>query len=1289
MSRASRNASTAPPHCWFGDPGFAEPHQHRHLAIAADREPRALLERALDQHAVGLAQGQLLDPLAGREVRELGVEQREQDRERLVGVAHVVRGRVRGRERQRDPSLGIAAIVLGPATELVDERLEPIELTGEAHGRVEGVLQLVGRRLVDQLHHGLERPVRVTELLVAYRRQLAQAAKDLVGIGGQPGPGRDHGREIRPATVVLEVWADQQDRLLRDVLFVAELDEVGDGPLLPGQQLQDLLVTLDGAQQVLERAGVEPRGVEHQAGLALGRGRDRRPILDDVGRLGVAALGEQRSGQRRHRVVVGRGLAEQRPQDLDLGLAVLGRLAVDAGQLHSQRAALLTVVAGVDPAIEHLDQFGGRSARGVGPAQALERLDVVGLDLEQPAPGLLGLRQVREHVLVQGREPTQEVDPMPVVALDLDPTGQDLAQLFMIAEPNQGPVHQLERVLLVVAQGQGPAQDLDGDLGRVLAADPSRPDQHLEPAVDVVGQVRTFGPSDERVGQGPRHLERAGEPANLGVEGHQGVGRSRLEQGPREGPERVLGPVGDALEVASQLAVELVAGRGILGDRQPPLGDRDQPRGVAGRLVDRLEDVEHALALRDPSVGDPLERGDGVGLVEDLVEQGLERVEGPLTVVERPVLELGDHQVDRRAVVRVDDPGQAIAQQLEQLGPALGHLVDLLELGPGAVVVGLGVEDPAERLGPDRGLVEHVERDPRQPHQQLDLALLVEAVLGLAPVRVGQLAPHLAHAQGRLELAKHAAVVGPALEQALVEGDRLGRLAQRAGPQLGRLVDDLEHRVGVVVGVGVGVLGQDLGVAIGRRQHVREPAEVIADPGVGRVLLEHARVGVEGLLEILELLLLHPSHAQHDLDAVAVVLGLVEPDLLDLEQALPVLDREEHRLEHRGRAAAHRGVLQVARQLVGPDRVVGVGLERGAEVTDALLGILEVAAIEPTEAQVGVDRGLARQLPEPTGQVGRELAEPTGLFIQRLEHGLDVLALEAGVGQPLVQTDGLLVVVELVAMDIGRADQQVVALGRGHGPIDLANQEVGERPVGALAHVDLLEGVGRLVVVGPGLEQALVDAAGVVEPAQPRERDHTHRTQDSLLEIGVEDVIDGPLVRGPQRLAALRDRAEALDLVEDLGELGLVAGLGHRFAQDREGPGRILELLLLGHGHPKQGLEPTATAGLLAGLELLQLEQRRPVLFGLVKRGQDPDRPLAGLVGLEVAADHRARAAVGRRRVEHALEQVEGVVRAPEPLADDVGGLGQESDPLGVGVSQRESTAAGPLRRRASARARG
>src|SRR5690606_40263103 len=70
-------------------------------------------------------------------------------------------------------------------------------------------------------------------------------------------------------------------------------------------------------------------------------------------------------------------------------------------------------------------------------------------------------------------------------------------------------------------------------------------------------------------------------------------------------------------------------------------------------------------------------------------------------------------------------------------------------------------------------------------------------------------------------------------------------------------------------------------------------------------------------------------------------------------------------------------------------------------------------------------------------------------------------------------------------------------------------------------------------------------------------------------------------------------------------------------------------------------------------LPILQLEQRGPVLLGLVERRQDPDRALTGLVGLEVVGDHRARAAVGRREIEDPLEQIEGVVGPAELPADE------------------------------------
>ena len=111
--------------------------------------------------------------------------------------------------------------------------------------------------------------------------------------------------------------------------------------------------------------------------------------------------------------------------------------------------------------------------------------------------------------------------------------------------------------------------------------------------------------------------------------------------------------------------------------------------------------------------------------------------------------------------------------------------------------------------------------------------------------------------------------------------------------------------------------------------------------------------------------------------------------------------------------------------------------------------------------------------------------------------------------------------------------------------------------------------MGGRVVRGALLEQALVGAAGLVVAAE-RDRERADAPQHAGLQRGVGDAVDDLEVRVEQLGAALRLAAEALEVVEGLGELGLVAGLGERLAEHGEGAVRVAGAVPLRAGHAGQ-----------------------------------------------------------------------------------------------------------------------
>jgi hypothetical protein len=97
-------------------------------------------------------------------------------------------------------------------------------------------------------------------------------------------------------------------------------------------------------------------------------------------------------------------------------------------------------------------------------------------------------------------------------------------------------------------------------------------------------------------------------------------------------------------------------------------------------------------------------------------------------------------------------------------------------------------------------VVERAERELAEAHEHVELAALVEAGVGLAPVRGGQLLPHLGAGQGHLERGEHGGVARARGDQALVQRHGPGGLVEADGPQLGGVADDRQGLVALVVG---------------------------------------------------------------------------------------------------------------------------------------------------------------------------------------------------------------------------------------------------------------------------------------------------------------------------------------------------------------------------------------------------------------------------------------------------------------------------------------------------------
>ena len=547
-----------------------------------------------------------------------------------------------------------------------------------------------------------------------------------------------------------------------------------------------------------------------------------------------------------------------------------------------------------------------------------------------------------------------------------------------------------------------------------------------------------------------------------------------------------------------------------------------------------------------------------------LGEQALEGVDRGVRVVELLILQLGDAQQDPLARGRVLGPLEALAQRLDERVPAAQVLVHALEAVARDRLLGLGLEHADE--GADRQLrvAEDAEREFAEAHEHVDLALLVEAGVGLAPVGLGQRLPLLGAGQGLLERREHGGVTRTGLDQALVQRHRLGRLIE-ALPQLGRLAHDRQGLVALVaLGVAGDVGGEEVGQRLAAGQRVGQAGQLIAGRLVRRILLEDAAVGVEGRVVVLEHVLLDLGRTRQDLDPRGgVVASLGEAKLLDLDQARPVLGRGEHRLELLDHLRAQVLVGEVALEVRAPGHELGLVAQGLGEVAQALAEVAELLAVDVGQAQLGLGALAARLSLELALEEAGQVVPATGRLVERREHGLGGRPRGAVGPHALVQADRVLRAAELTAVDLGGAHEVGVAR-IAFAALAAADQQLGERVVIGLAHQHRLERVRGLGVASVVLEQALLGPPGLVEAPLPG-RLAADRPQHAGLQRRVTDAVDD-LEVGVEQLGVTTaiDGAEALEAIEDVGQLGLIAGLGQRLTQHRKGALEITQALLVG-----------------------------------------------------------------------------------------------------------------------------
>jgi hypothetical protein len=482
----------------------------------------------------------------------------------------------------------------------------------------------------------------------------------------------------------------------------------------------------------------------------------------------------------------------------------------------------------------------------------------------------------------------------------------------------------------------------------------------------------------------------------LRVIGCLGVARLGLEDGDQLAP-LVLLPI-DGLEHLGDAALML-----LVHDEALQLGDRGRVRGVRHQHlfegVDGAPDVVQLGGLQDTQAVAQL----------GLLGRAACGVHAVAKVIRQLVVLVG---VTQQAVERLDGP-RVFGRDLEDLPVQLGGTRGIGELG----------------LGHRGGAVQHVHA----------LRVGVGEVDPLA-VQLHERLPLRGALVDRLERGEEVRARG-------VEAQRAGEVGRRALRVFAARVEDAgrgDAELGGVLVVHrdlVESLGVDLPEPVPLVEHVGHARERVPHAAVARVLVEEPRVGLEGPVQVLEVVLVELAHAaEQPLAGVELVLG-GEARLERRADVRPLHAREVDGLEHtRGGTA----VLRAGHERVqGGDArlVVAVQLERLLEVLHAAVGVVERVDLHHAEAVVEAD-GISRAHLDLPLQDGGEVGVTLGARVEALELGV-------GHGVPLVLQhhgleglDGGAQVFEVFLRDARLLEQQRHALGSGLGHLHLATQRV-------------------------------------------------------------------------------------------------------------------------------------------------------------------------------------------------------------------------------------------------------
>ncbi len=1207
-----------------------------------------------------------LGPLAG--LRVDGVEGREhrvvvaRDVERLAVVARGPRAvreplhRQLGRAHRQVAAHGGVVGVDRLGLEHRDELLPAREGRGEA-------LELVADRavvgaLVERAAVGVEGRGRVAAARLVDLREAAELGEARGRVVDPRDLELEHRDEVVPARGVAEDGLQDLDRGGPLVGVVREAAHGHDRLLARRVDREHLAPGLQRPVGVVEVGREEVAEAQEE--------RRARAVVGGEGHLGAEVLLQVRPErlllvealQREDGRPVGGRVVEAAAVRVDRLLRVAQVGLPEAPEAERGLPSHLGVALDREPLRQDAGELGGVAGARVEPVEGLEREDVRGVDVERAAEGRDGQRRVAQHVALRVADRVEEALAVLVVERPGHLALEHLDVARPVGQEHVEVLQQVEHVELAVVEREQAVVGVDrrARVVPVLVVGLRHRAQEVGPGRDVVGL-------------------REGGLVGL----HEAV------------PERVLGR--EALDGLARLAVARVAGEGLAVGREGPvdvpragvldrpdlaqeLGPVDPVGGgreahaedghelppVVGLAVEGLEDLHHLEAELGLVVGDLLEGRHRVAPVAPLVQDLAEGVDAALRVAQPLDPQPPEAVPQVGALVARHRVGDALLQQLGEVGPLLGAREEGVEGGHGARVGGVDLEDLAVVRDGPRRVVEGRLVD-RGDLEEVALARLdVVGPVGRLAVEREELAVRVLAREEGLDGAEDLLAGGVEGQRAAVVRPRPRRVAHPLVEEPRRLERQLRRHL---------VVARRL--LEGRRVDLRQPvppAEARGDAGhrgprlaVAELLAEHARVGLERAVEVAEALLIERAEARQELLAGDhVVLGR-DARLEGADELRVVAAREVDRLEHR------RGAGGVARAppegLQGLHRraVVGRLVEHVAEVVERPVGVVEVVHRHAAEAVVQVGAVGVGQRELRLQQLGQVAPAPLG-GVDPLERRRR-LAVEAHRHDGLVRLRGRRAVAELALRHPGLLAQERAAGLVGRREVGLAPEHGEELGVLAALLVERLEGVQGGLVVGPLVQGLLVvrpRARPVVEVA-PRQLGHLHQHRD--LQLRVEQLGRRVLEGRGEVGVALGGGREGLHLVDAAGDVGLGQRLPQLARGVAEGAARVV--------HPDLADVRGAGKGAAA-------------LLGVVGVGGDPlehpDELLPRLLGLE----HRVEGA--RRREAHAglALREEGLERG---AGDGLRGVELEGVLVALDGAREARRCGGAGARRSARRARG